>query len=472
MADRPTFTLELSQWKYLSTSDSLMDAVLTVTSTGGQVTGETAEVLLIDCSSSMDWPPDKITAARRATAAAIDTLRDGTLFAVVEGTEVATMAYPTHPKLVRVNAETRAEAKKVAARLLPSGGTAMGTWLALADSLFDAHPDAVHHAVLLTDGRNESEPAGHLDQVLEQCEGKFVCDARGIGDHWEPDDLSRIAAMLRGTADAVVEDSELAADFERMIEGAMAKVVPDLRLRITTLPFTRLRFVKQVHPTEIDLTDRGVAVGERTLEFGTGSWGEESRDYHVCLEVTLEGKEMAEDLLFGRIELVSGTEDVRTPDEPALILGYVTEDAVLSSRIDEKVERYTVQHELGSAVRAGWDAFVKGDRDTAAVRWGHAVRLATQLGNETMLKRLWPLVDVLDAENGLVRVKDHIRPRDGFSAVHGSVFSEYGSARSTGHVVGASTTGTDRRCATCGWVSPPGSMVCVQCGNPFAVAAR
>jgi Ca-activated chloride channel family protein len=270
----------------------------------------------------------------------------------------------------------------------------------------------------------------------------------------------------------VVEDAALPADFERMIESAMGKVVPDLRLRITTLPFTRLKFVKQVHPTVIDLTDRCTEAGRRTLELSTGSWGEESREYHVCLELDLAGKPMAEDLQLGRVELVGVADGVRTPGVPIPILGYVTDDVVLSGQIDEKVERYTVQSELRLAVNAGWDAFKQGDREIAGTHWGLAVRLATELGNETMLKRLWPLVDVEDAAAGRVRVKEHVRPRDGFSAVLGSAISEFGTDSGSGRLVPDDAPGADRRCAGCAWVSPPGSVVCVRCGEPFAGVAR
>jgi len=472
MADQPDFKLELSQWKYLSTSDRLMDAVLTVTASGGRVADEAAEVLLVDCSGSMDWPPTKIDAARKATATAIDALRDGVLFAVVQGTEVATVVYPTRSELVPADRETRAQAKAVASRLLPSGGTAMGTWLTQARHLLGRHLNAVRHAVLLTDGRNESEPAEHLATVLDECEGYFVCDARGIGDDWEPDDLSRIATVLRGTADAVVEDAELAADFERMIESAMSKVVPDLRLRITTLPFTKLRFVKQVHPAEVDLTDRCTDAGRRTLELSTGSWGEESREYHVCLELDLAGKPMAEDLQLGRVELVGVTDGVHTPGIPMPILGYVTEDVVLTSQIHEKVESYIVQGELGQAVRAGWDAFKGGDREAAGAKWGLAVQLATGLGNETILKRLWRLVDVEDAAAGRVRIKEDVRPRDGFSAVLGSAISEFGTSSGGGRMVPDNVPDTDRRCTVCTRVSPPGSVICVRCGETFSEGAR
>ena len=51
-------------------------------------------VIMVDCSGSMDYPPTKMRNARDATAAAIDTLRDGVAFAVIAGTHVADGGLP------------------------------------------------------------------------------------------------------------------------------------------------------------------------------------------------------------------------------------------------------------------------------------------------------------------------------------------------------------------------------------------
>jgi len=467
MNQRTGFALELSQVKYLSTSDHVMDAILNVTASGGEAPAEAAEVLLVDCSESMGWAPTKIAAAKRATGAAIDALRDGVWFGVVQGTEFATMVYPKHAALIRADPRTRAEAKAMTSKLIAGGRTAMSTWLTLAKRLLDAHPDAVRHAVLLTDGINEAEPAERLTEVLNECEGQFVCDARGIGDDWNPAELRHIADVLRGTADAVVADAELPAHFERMIQASMVKTVQELSLRITTMPFTKLRFVKQVHPAEVDLTDRCVEAGRNTLELSTGSWGQEYREYHVCLEADLAGKKMESDIQLGRVSVVEVAGGVRTPGEPVPIVGWVTDFAELSSQLDRKVERYTVRGELGRAVRAGWDAFEAGDRETAAEKWGLAVRLATELGNETILKTLWPLVDVEDAAAGRVRVKEQVRPRDGFSAVLRSNISEFAPDSDVSRVVPGNSGGADRKCPHCGRVAPRTFAVCEGCGRRF-----
>jgi len=463
----PRAGLEVSQNKYLSTSDTVMDAVLKVTAAGEDLPVEAAEVLLVDCSESMGWAPTKIAAAKLASAAAIDALRDGVWFGVVQGTEYAAMVYPEHARLVQADRKSRHEAKLAIAKLVASGRTAMSTWLDLAKELLDQRPDALRHAILLTDGINEAESPEQLTRTLNACAGHFACDARGIGDDWNPLELRRIAEALRGTADAVVEEKELPADFRRLTEAAMGKTVADLRLQVTIPPFAKLRFLKQVHPSELDLTDHCVEAGRNTLEVPTGTWGRESREYHLCLEVELAGKPMATDLQLGRVNVVEVAGQARTAGEPSPILGYVTEDVVLSSQMDEKVERYTVQGELGEAVRAGWAAFEQDDRNAAAGHWKLALRLATALGNQTMLDRLLPLVDV--GADGEVRVKEHVRPRDLHSAWLGSGISEFGS---TADVVPREIVGgAERKCPLCAEFSPPGSRSCENCGEPFKETA-
>ncbi len=467
--ERPEFAVMLSQNKYLSTSDTLMDAILVVTASGGSG-ADAAEVLLVDCSSSMDWPPSKIAAARKATVAAIDALRDDVLFAVVQGSGTARVVYPDQPRLVPANPQTRAGAHEAAKGLIASGGTAMSTWLTTAKRLLEPYPQRVRHAILLTDGRNESETSERLGLTLQECAGHFVCDARGIGDDWDVDELQGIARELQGRADAVVEEEELAADFEQMIEAAMGKVLPELRLRITIAPYSQVRFVKQVYPEMVELTGGLAEAGRRTVEVSTGPWGTETREYHVCLELDLAGRPMGEDLQLGRVELVEVAAGGHTPGEPIPILGYLTTDAALSSRIDGKVESYTVQGDLGDAVRAGWDAFQSGDRSEAAQQWGLAVRLATELGNTEILRRLAKIVLIEDAPAGRVRIKEDVRPRDGFSLVLGATITDFGADPDVGQVVPEQITGLDQTCTGCDWVSPADATLCVKCGRLFTEA--
>ncbi|WP_410676370.1 VWA domain-containing protein [Amycolatopsis sp. cmx-4-68] len=463
--DRPSFTLQLSQNKYLAPSDDRMDVVVTVRAgdVGAAAAGppQTAELLLVDCSSSMDWPPTKIEAARHACRVAVDCLRDGVLFGVVECTGRARLVYPPGPELAVAGARTRQEAKRAVSGLIAGGGTAMSTWLDLARDLFAGTPAAIRHAVLLTDGKNESDRMGALDAALGRCRGEFACDARGIGDDWEPRDLQRIASVLRGGADAVLEDAELAVDFRRLVEQAMGRTVPDLRLRLTTMPYSRLRFVKQVFPTEVELTAQVRAREGRVLELPTGAWGDELREYHLCLDVVAAELTRYEDRLLGTVALFEGADD--EVGEPQAVVGYLTDDLALSGVPDDDVARVTGQAELGRAVRAGWDAFERDDRTEAAREWGTAFRLATELGNGEILKRLGRLMDV--REDGVVAIKDGVRPRDGFSLVLGSTISTHRPPEPT------ESGGAPRECVHCGHKARPAAKRCGHCGEPFEAGA-
>lgn len=460
--DRPSFTLQLSQNKYLAPADDRMHVVLTVRvgDAAAATPPPAAELLLVDCSSSMDWPPTKIEAARHACRAAIGALRDGVLFGLVECTGHARLVYPAAPPLAVAGERTRREAKAAAAGLIAGGGTAMSTWLDLALDLFGQAPVEIRHAVLLTDGKNESDRAGALEAALDRCQGRFACDARGIGDDWDPRDLQRIASALRGSADAVLEDAELAGDFRRLAERARGRTVPDLRLRLTTMPYSRLRFVKQVFPTEVELTAQCRSEG-RVLELPTGAWGDEQREYHVCLDVEAGELTRYEDRLLGTVALFAGAGEA--VGEPLAVIGYLTDDMALSSALDDDVARVTGQAELGRAVRAGWDAFQADDRAAATREWGTAVRLATELGNAEILKRLGRLIDV--REDGTVAIKAEVRPRDGFSLVLGSTISAYPGAAAPAVAPAAEADGAPRDCVHCGHKVRPSAKLCGHCGK-------
>ena len=79
------FTVDVDQNQYLPEDGREVSAVVTVTS-GADVAvtapgggAGSAEIIIIDCSGSMDYPPTKMTQARAAPAAAIDVVRDDAL---------------------------------------------------------------------------------------------------------------------------------------------------------------------------------------------------------------------------------------------------------------------------------------------------------------------------------------------------------------------------------------------------------
>lgn len=423
----PRFSVDVYQNEYLPEGGREVNAIVTVTATGGGTVGSAvaaphlyspgqgpsaAVAIMVDCSGSMDYPPTKMRNARDATAAAIDTLRDGVHFAVIGGTHVAKQVYPGGGRLAVADARTREQAKQALRGLTAGGGTAIGTWLRLADQLLSSADVAIRHGIVLTDGRNEHESPQDLRASLEACAGRFTCDARGVGTDWEVKEVTGIASALLGTADIVADPAGLAADFTRMMETAMGKEVGDVALRLWTPVGTTIKFVKQVAPTVEDLTGRRTEAGPRAGDYPTGSWGDESRDYHVCVEVP--AAHLGQEMLAARLSLV-----VPHPDGTAQNLGAQglvravwTDDMVASTSINPQVAHYTGQAELAQVIQQGLDLRKSGDIDGATAKLGRAVQLAGASGNADTAKLLAKVVDVVDAATGTVRLKAKVAEAD------------------------------------------------------------
>ncbi|MFH8799492.1 VWA domain-containing protein [Streptomyces sp. NPDC017936] len=435
----PQFSVDVYQNEYLPEGGREVNAIVTVTATGGGTIGSAvtaphlytpgrgpsaAVAIMVDCSGSMDYPPTKMRNARDATAAAIDTLRDGVHFAVIGGTHVAKEVYPGAGRLAVADATTREQAKQALRRLSAGGGTAIGTWLRLADRLLSAADVAIRHGILLTDGRNEHEAPQDLKAALDSCAGRFTCDARGVGTDWEVKEVTGIASALLGTADIVADPAGLAADFTQMMETAMGKEVADVALRLWTPVGTTVKFVKQVAPTVEELTDRRTESGPRSGDYPTGSWGDESRDYHVCVEVPAAG--IGQEMLAARVSLVvpqpaggggpgaagSGAGTVRNLGAQGLVRAVWTDDMAASTSINPQVAHYTGQAELARVIQQGLDLRKAGDMDGATAKLGRAVQLASVSGNADTAKLLAKVVDVVDATTGTVRLKTKVAEAD------------------------------------------------------------
>ncbi len=474
------FALAVSQNKYLSPADTEMRAVLTVSAanltTPGAALPDAAEVIVIDCSGSMSYPPTKLTAARNAAAAAIDALRDGVFFAVVEGNENAAVVYPGEPALVAATPQTKQAAKQVVRQLAASGGTSLGAWLRLADELLAAHPSAVRHAILLTDGQNLEMYQEDLDEALASCAGRFVCDGRGIGDDYEPEDLMRIASAMRGTADAIIDYADLVPEFVAIMNAAMRKVLSDVRLDITPLPFARLRSLRQTFPTEIDLTPFGTAVDARTTGFSTGTWAEgEEREFLVWLDAArTDQHDMEEDVKIAKVGLAivpAGDTVARQAVTPRPIVVCWTDDLRRSSLVDPSVAHASGHAELAAMLKDGMDAYKAGDFAGAAVEWGRAVAKAAQLGHDDMLTRLRRIVEIVgEPTAGRVVVKPDLRNRELFSVIVGGSTTTRHPKHSRPDVDPAPVAskpapGTGGRCPVCTRVNPPEAKNCEQCGK-------
>ncbi|MCY1144998.1 VWA domain-containing protein [Actinoplanes sp. Pm04-4] len=402
-----TYTAEAFQNEFLALGATEVNAIVTVTSTGsasGQRTAGATEIIIVDASGSMQ-AEGRIAAARQAAKAAVACLDDGVHFALIAGVGTAQQLFPAPGQLAVSSAQTRAEATWAIDRLHASGGTAMGAWLLLAAQLMAQRPGDIAHAIMLTDGDN-GERAGYLESVLETIAGKFAVDCRGVGTNWKVSELRKIADAMLGTVDIVARPSDLTAAFEQMMTAAMGKTSADVQLKVWTPVNATVRFVKQVEPQVADLTGKRVADGARAGRYPLGSWGAESRDYHVCVDVPPGAA--GDEMLAARISLVEG-DNVLTQ---ALVRAVWTDDAALSTRINRQVAHYTGQAELAETIQAGIEARKAGDDHTATIKFGRAAQLAHESGNKATSELLATVVEIEDAATGTVRLRRKVAAAD------------------------------------------------------------
>ena len=403
MAD---FTAAVFQNEFLPDGGTDVHAIVTVTCSGagraGQSgAGEAAEMVIVDTSGSMGV--NGIRAAQQAAAAALDQVLDGTWFAVIAGNHVARLAYPSATRelaMARMDAQTRAAARAAIGTFAADGGTAMGTWLELAAAVFDTVPSASQrHAILLTDGKNQHETPQELTARLAGATGRFQCDCRGVGADWEVGEVRRIATALMGTVDLIPTPSEMAGEFERLMRAAMGRGVAAADLRVWAPQGAQVLFVRQVAPAVEDLTTRRREVNALTGAYPTGSWGDESRDFHVAVRVAAKG--VGQEQLAARVQLALGDE-VRAQ---GLVKALWSDDDGLTARINPEVAHYTGQTELAEAIQDGLAAKAAGDDATATAKLGRAVQLAAETGNDEATAKLRKVVDIEEPGTGKVRLR-------------------------------------------------------------------
>ncbi|WP_163276626.1 VWA domain-containing protein [Cellulomonas iranensis] len=400
-----TFRAEVFQNEFLPDGGTDVHAIVTVTAegVGGAVTadGGVAEVVMIDTSGSMTGPT--LEAAKHAAQVALDHIPDGTWFAIVSGSHVAQRVFPypnARVAIVQMEPGARAEAKRAVAALKATGGTAMSTWLRLADQIFATQPAATQrHAILLTDGKNESEPREQLTAAIRDVTGRFQCDARGVGQHWQVDELREISTALLGTVELIADPADIADDFRALLAASLARGVADAQLRVWTPQGGKVLFVRQVAPTVEDLTARRTDVTPLVGAYPTGAWADESRDYHVAVRVP--SRTVGNEQLAARVQIAVGDEVLAS----GLVKAAWSDDASLTARISPEVAHYTGQAELADAIQEGLAAKAAGDEATATVKLGRAVQLAAETGNEEATSKLRRVVDVEDEEHGTVRLK-------------------------------------------------------------------
>jgi von Willebrand factor type A C-terminal domain/von Willebrand factor type A domain len=440
-----TFNATVHQNVYLPRGETVVHAIVAFSAEeldwgfapGGVPSSDAVEVIMLDCSASMAVPPSKLEGAQTATCKAIDKLRDGTWFAIVAGTSFARLVYPPQrfeqasslfsPSLARATTATRAAAKEAVRRLQANGGTSISSWLALARRLFESMPEAIHHAILLADGKNESEEGAKLVAELQRCAGKFECDCVGVGTDWERAELQAISDALLGSTDIVPHIWQMDGMFESITEKAMRKRVGSVALQVLTPLGAGVHFVKQVSPEVLNLSDKvtwrqpyGRDAEWRTVQavdpdrpllsiYPTGAWARgEEREYHICLSVEPQEVGTEHEVRAGRVSLVvDGTPVTQVP-----VRALWTDDAEKSTRINRAVAHYTGQEELAASIEQGLEARRVGDYKTATQKLGRAAHLAHMTGNEPSTRLLQRVVQIEDPERGVVQLKAEVSKED------------------------------------------------------------
>lgn len=406
------FSASVYQNEFLPDGGTDVHAIVTVSCSGAGAAGQSGsgdagEIIIVDTSGSMG--ADGVRAAAYAAQTALDQILDGVWFAVISGNDRAQLAFPPSPEpvMVKMDQFTRQAAKDAVSRFYADGGTAMGTWLRLAARVFATVPSLTQkHALLLTDGENQHETPEVLTQTIEAVTGQFQCDCRGVGVAWQVDEVRRIAKALLGTVDIIPAPDQLAAEFAKIIQNAMSRGVAQADMRVWAPQGAQVLFVRQVAPTVEDLTSRRTDVNPLTGSYPTGSWGDESRDYHVAIRLAAKG--IGQEQLAARVQLALGDQVVAQ----GLVKALWSNDEALTTRISPEVAHYTGQTELADAIQEGLAAKAAGDTATATTKLGRAVQLAAQTGNEEATTRLRKVVDIDDQETGTVRLKRSVEKAD------------------------------------------------------------
>jgi hypothetical protein len=300
--------------------------------------GPPSVVFIADCSRSLA-EPGRLEGVKAALHAGIDGLPDGARFAVIAGRADSQTVYPEDGGTESATAASRAAAKSAVDRLRAYGGREIGLWLSRAARMFALGSGPVRHAIIIVNGRDEGLHPSRLAMTARACTGLFTADCLGLGDDWDVHEMRLVSEQLSGTVALVAEPEALPEAVAEATAGAAAKRVADVELSVWTPSGAVIRYVKQVDPVLRDLTDSripGDAV--RTVGFPTGAWGQETRTFHICVEVA--PGELGQEKLAARVQLTArGPEAVEVLGEGKIRAVWV-DDETLVMRVVSKVGPY------------------------------------------------------------------------------------------------------------------------------------
>ncbi|OIJ94774.1 VWA domain-containing protein [Streptomyces monashensis] len=444
-----------------------------------------AEVLIVDTSRSMLHPAAKLHAAKDATVAAVRLLPDGTPFAVLSGRFRAGVVHPGPggPPMAVAGPAERDAAERAVRILDADGGTAIGTWLDLARRLLTRQSAPVKHVLLLTDGRNEHDHRAPmtLQTALDACEGRFVCDAWGIGDDWDAELLLRITRRLHGRAGAVRDESELTSAYEELMRDLLGTAVPELRIRLTPTPGTVIRRVTQVVPNEQELTAVPAAgSGGRAIEYVTRAWGDEVRHFQAVLSADPTGRETGEDLQLAAVEVVvaEAGRPVRLPP-PRPVLVRWTDNPLDASRQHPGVRRRELYRQVEGAVAEAYRAWLRGSEGRAAAdrALARVLAVAGELDDAQLVGALRRIEEKGEDGTGpgTGRVRSGLKDVDWQHLILSSALTTPPEPGAPGPPPGAGPApeggagpGDLIECPECKWLGPADSAYCGgDCGRPL-----
>ena len=113
-------------------------------------------------------------------------------------------------------------------------------------------------------------------------------------------------------------------------------------------------------------------------------------------------------MLAAQVTLVVGDE----PAGQSLVPVIWTDDAAKSTQMNKQVAEAMGQSDLADAIQEGIDAHRDGDVSTATGRFGKAVRMANESGNDAVIERISKLVEIEDPITGRVRPKAKVEDVD------------------------------------------------------------
>lgn len=368
--------------------------------------------LVIDCSGSMEdrssssSTTQKMDEAKHAARVFVDTLTQDTEFFIISFANNARVIQERGP----ATESAKRSAHKAIQTMFANGGTFMSSALAAVRNQLVGCEGAICVVGLLTDGDNAVEDSAALEKEIKACDGKFQAHCRGIGTNWKRAILQPVSDALMGTISLITGSTSLVEDFRGILQSAMSKSVLDLRLRLWTPKVVTIKSLKQMFPTEIDITSKMVAVDQRTVEFPLGAWGQDSQDYQAVFEVPARAPDGLSTAIC-RAFLVYTAPSTGQPVEVICEVNYDprpgwsdiragvveaawTDDASLTMRVNSVVAHYSGEGEKTAAKQEFAEAWERGDTATATVRLQRVMKLAEDSGDEATKRMVRQVADV------------------------------------------------------------------------------